>query len=320
MTVPPNRNFGQQLTRHNQFISSAVFGLFPSSFDRISPSALFALLPTLDVLFLIFPYFLLPRLGIRKLLTIGSLGLALCLLISLIVGVAGNAASTNDAVNPTTAVLFTFLLGAFFFYDLSWTTLSWVVQAEIAASVGFNDENTATACISTAIRAAIEVGVAFGVSFGFYTIGYLLLIVWLLLSVTFAVLVWLFFPETVGRSLEDLDLYFARAPRILVWRDPDAKRVKKAGDVRYSPTTFYGGGGGGGGGPAETDNAQRGSEDRWARQKPNEAHELHTSQVTAPQGIHTSPKTVRHELHALHGDAPPAYDVELEGCRSGAGR
>lgn len=263
------------------------------------------------------PYFLLPRLGMRKLLTVGSLGLALCLLISLIVGVVGPYSSFNSGSSSITPVVFTFLLGAFFFYDLSWTSLSWVLQAEIAASLGFNNENTATACVATAIRAAMEVGVAFAVVFGVNSIGYGILLVWLLLSLLFAILVWLFFPETVGRSLEDLDRYFARAPRTLVWRDQDAKRVKQAGGVGYSPMPFYGGGG-----AAEIDNAQRWSGDRWAQtwQKPNEAHELHTSQVRAPQELHTSPTTAPHELHAPHGAAPPAYDIELEGYRPGAGR
>lgn len=187
-------------------------------------------------------------------------------------------------------VFFTFLLGAFIFYDLSWTSLSWVFLSEIGSSVGYNDENTAIACIATAIRAAIEIGVAFAVVFGVAGIGALLLIVWLLLCISFAVLVWLFFPETVGRALEDLDLYFARAPRKVVFRDVDATRVKKAGGGGSTGFTMplYG--------SAEMGAQRSSADDRWAHaqtyQRQSQPHELHASIGPAP---------------------PPAYNAELQG-------
>lgn len=258
-----------------QYLYNLLERIFTTSAPVYSFSLMLAALTTLNAPFLLIAYYLLPRLGVRKLLTIGSLCLAASLLITLIVGMATNSNGSvtsfsllDTGTTVTTAagsggstaprvVLVTFLVLSFVFFGLSWASLPWLLASEIGSSLGYHNEGTAIVCIATVVRAAIEVGSPFAAATGIADIGFLLLVVWLVLDVAFAALVWLFCPETVGRSLEDVDIYFARAPSKLVFKDQDAKGVKKL-DGRASAAVTgaelyeqrWSGFGGGGGGQA----------------------------------------------------------------------
>jgi hypothetical protein len=138
----------------------------------------------------------------------------------------------GSETRPTaaTAALFTFLVLTILSYDLSWSTLLWLFTAEIGPSLGLHtQQNTAVCCIAIATRYLLEIGVAFAVSYGINASGYLILVACLLINVLFAGVIWAFYPETTGRKLEDMDLYFAGAPRKLVVKDGQARRVWRQG-------------------------------------------------------------------------------------------
>jgi hypothetical protein len=52
-------------------------------------------------------------------------------------------------------------------------------------------------------------------------------LIWLIFNAAFIPLIYLFYPETSNRSLEDMDAYFASNPPILVFRDKEATSSKR---------------------------------------------------------------------------------------------
>lgn len=49
-------------------------------------------------------------------------------------------------------------------------------------------------------------------------------IIWTVFNAAFVPMVYFLYPETAGRSLEDIDDYYRGNPPLLVWRDKEAKR------------------------------------------------------------------------------------------------
>ncbi|KAK8086711.1 Major facilitator superfamily domain- general substrate transporter [Apiospora phragmitis] len=57
---------------------------------------------------------------------------------------------------------------------------------------------------------------------GLQTLGWRFYIVWTVLNAAFIPVLWLFFPETADRTLEDLDIYYRENPSLIVIRDANA--------------------------------------------------------------------------------------------------
>jgi len=62
-------------------------------------------------------------------------------------------------------------------------------------------------------------------------------IVWTVLNASFVPLMYLFYPETAGRSLEDLDEYYRNNPPLLVFRDRDVTSSKRPEKYRLKEET-----------------------------------------------------------------------------------
>ena len=52
-------------------------------------------------------------------------------------------------------------------------------------------------------------------------------IIWTVFNFSFLPIVYFLYPETAGRSLEDMDRYFAGNPSLLVFRDKDATSKRR---------------------------------------------------------------------------------------------
>lgn len=62
---------------------------------------------------------------------------------------------------------------------------------------------------------------------GIENIGWRFYIIWAILNACFVPIVYLFYPETSNRRLEDLDRYFAEGQRVVVCFDKEATSSKR---------------------------------------------------------------------------------------------
>lgn len=57
---------------------------------------------------------------------------------------------------------------------------------------------------------------------GIGSLGWKFYIIWTVFNFSFIPIVYFLYPETAGRSLEDMDRYYTENPKLLVFRDKDA--------------------------------------------------------------------------------------------------
>ena len=62
---------------------------------------------------------------------------------------------------------------------------------------------------------------------GIQNLGWRFYIIWCIFNLLFIPTVYLFYPETAGRTLEDIDRYFREQPGLLVYKDKDAISSKR---------------------------------------------------------------------------------------------
>jgi hypothetical protein len=62
---------------------------------------------------------------------------------------------------------------------------------------------------------------------GIQNLGWRFYIIWIVLNAVMVPTMYLFYPETAGRSLEDMDDYYRTNPPLLVFRDKEAISSKR---------------------------------------------------------------------------------------------
>ncbi len=62
---------------------------------------------------------------------------------------------------------------------------------------------------------------------GIESLGWQFYIIWTVFNGAFVPIVYFFYPETAGRSLEDLDRFFRESPSLFVFKDKDAVSSKR---------------------------------------------------------------------------------------------
>jgi hypothetical protein len=68
--------------------------------------------------------------------------------------------------------------------------------------------------------------------YGIQSLHWKFYIIWLVFNASFVPMVYFLYPETAGRSLEDIEEYYRHDPPLLVWRDKEATRAGRP--ERYS--------------------------------------------------------------------------------------
>jgi len=143
--------------------------------------------------------FLIDRVGRRKLMLFGSVGQTLTMALLAILG-----SINNSATNIVSAVLL-FVFNSFF--AVGWLGMTWLYPAEI---VGLRIRAPANA-LSTASNWVFNFMVVMVTGPSFNNISWRTYIVFAALNAFIIPVVYWFFPETAGRSLEDMDVVFALA-------------------------------------------------------------------------------------------------------------
>jgi len=143
--------------------------------------------------------FLIDRVGRRKLMLFGAVGQCLTMVLLAVLGsVKGSGAQVVSSV-----LLFVFNS----FFAVGWLGMTWLYPAEI---VGLRIRAPANA-LSTASNWIFNFMVVMVTGPSFNNISWGTYIVFAALNAFIVPVVYLFFPETAGRSLEDMDVIFALA-------------------------------------------------------------------------------------------------------------
>jgi MFS family permease len=193
---------------------------------------------TINFLFAIIPYFLIDRpsygllspFGRRNLLFYSAIGMFGMFLFAAIVAAATSSFDlnmwyyTNRMGSSVAGGYFALFLLANLFFFIGFRPVTDMYAAEIAAS----NVRTESLSIANAWSMSVEVGVAFAVGYG-TELGAYFFLVWMGLNVVWIVLIFLFYPETQGRSLELMDGMFVNGLRVVAGLDRNARSGKKIG-------------------------------------------------------------------------------------------
>ncbi|PBL02623.1 general substrate transporter [Armillaria gallica] len=145
------------------------------------------------------PLVLIDRIGRRKLMLFGAIGQCITMVLLAVLGEVDN----SPAQIISAVLLFVFNS----FFALGWLGMTWLYPAEI---VGLRMRGPANA-LSTASNWIFNFLVVMIVGPSFQNINWGTYIVFASLNAMIVPIVYLFFPETAGRSLEDMDVIFAIA-------------------------------------------------------------------------------------------------------------
>ncbi|EMC94049.1 hypothetical protein BAUCODRAFT_141441 [Baudoinia panamericana UAMH 10762] len=147
-------------------------------------------------------WFTIDRVGRRPLFFSCALGMSAVLIAEAIcVAIGGTAASIA-------AVVFIFLFEAFFTWG--WMGCVWVYPPEILP-LKIRAKGAALAAAADFLGNFLVVEIT---PPSLKNIGYKTYIIWAVMNVANAIIVWLFYPETAGIPLEKIDLLFAQTPSL----------------------------------------------------------------------------------------------------------
>ncbi|KAJ5769410.1 hypothetical protein N7520_003969 [Penicillium odoratum] len=160
---------------------------------------------------------LIERMGRRGLMLLSTFGQFFCfLIITILLRYAESATDAESQKFGSASVAFFFLFhGAF---GIGMLGIPWLYPTEIN-SLPMRTKGVALATATDWITnfAIVEI-----TPIGIQSIGWKFWIVWTVTNACFLPIIYLFFPETANRSLEDIDAYYRSDPSLIVIRDPDA--------------------------------------------------------------------------------------------------
>lgn len=171
------------------------------------------------------------RWGRRRLMMYGALGQCCCwLAITLLLGSASTAGlrSTRQQQLGSAAVLFFFLFN--FFFGASWQGVSWLYPTEINST----QNRISGMSYGVATNWLINFGVVFVTPLGIASLGSQFYVIWTVLNGLMVPIIYLFYPETAGRSLEDIDGMFEAHPTVWVFMNK-SMTARKAATSNGSP-------------------------------------------------------------------------------------
>lgn len=116
----------------------------------------------------------------------------------------------------------------YIFFGIGWQGVPWLYPTEINSL----SMRTKGAALGTATNWIINFMVVEITPIGIASIGWRFYIIWTVFNAAFVPIVYLFYPETAGRTLEDVDRFFQENQDIFIFRDADAKSSKRP--ARYA--------------------------------------------------------------------------------------
>lgn len=152
--------------------------------------------------------------GRRRLMIFGALGQCCCwLTITVLLSQADllQDLSAKQRQLAAAAVFFFFLFNCFF--GAGWQGVSWLYPTEINST----QYRIAGMSYGVATNWLINFGVVFVTPLGIAKLGPQFYVIWTVLNAIMIPIIWIFYPETAGRSLEDIDRMFEAHPTAWVF-------------------------------------------------------------------------------------------------------
>ena len=111
----------------------------------------------------------------------------------------------------------------YLFFGFGWQGVPWLYPTEIN-SLGMRTNGGA---LGTATNWIVNFMVVEITPPGIKSLGYQFYIIWTVFNFSFLPIVYFLYPETAGRTLEDMDRYFTEDPPLLVFKDKTATSKRR---------------------------------------------------------------------------------------------
>ncbi|ELU40160.1 sugar transporter [Rhizoctonia solani AG-1 IA] len=183
----------------SQNFRRATLGIVIQAFQQITESWQPATIGTEYFLASLIAVWLIEKVGRRKLMIFGAIGQTITMVLLAVLG-----SIDRSSTNLVSAVLL-FVFNSFF--AIGWLGMTWLYPAEITPLRIRQPANA----LSTASNWAFNFMVVMVTGPSFENIGYHTYTVFACLNAFIIPVVYFYFPETAGRSLEDMDVVFAQA-------------------------------------------------------------------------------------------------------------
>ncbi|KAK7921291.1 hypothetical protein PG985_009313 [Apiospora marii] len=193
--------------------------------------------------------FTIDRVGRRKLMLNGAVGMSVCHLIAALCLKAGedDPSKTKTMGNVTVAMFVLYHV----FFSPTWGGVPWVYSAEIN-SLGWRSRGAAAATGTNWLMAFVVVQFT---KAGVDNLRWAFYLIFAAFCLCFAPVVFCFYPETSNRTLEDMDQIFLRNPSVLVCGNDEMTQRARPQALIDAETERIASDGGGGGGDDDDDGA-----------------------------------------------------------------
>jgi MFS family permease len=162
------------------------------------------------------------RWGRRNMLIFAAAGQSFCyLLITILIRYNEKPGYEHSHEVASASVAFFFLY--YVFFGIGMQGVPWLYPTEINSLA----MRTKGAAAGTATNWIFNFMVVEITPIGIQNLQWKFYIIWTILNASFVPLTYFFYPETAGRSLEDIEDYFRGNPSLLVWKDKEATRSKR---------------------------------------------------------------------------------------------
>ncbi|KAF9467574.1 general substrate transporter [Collybia nuda] len=177
-----------------------------------------------SVSYLVFSFLglvLIEKAGRRKLMMWGAAGQCVCYIC-----ISGLLSQTDDPVNGAKfgAAATSFFFFYYLFFGICWQGVPWLYPTEIN-SLSMRTKGAALGTASNWISNYVVVQIT---PPGIANLGWRFYLIWMVFNAVFVPLIWLVYPETANRHLEDIDrLYRENKSMIFVYNNKEATQVER---------------------------------------------------------------------------------------------
>ncbi|KAK4554702.1 hypothetical protein LTR86_008204 [Recurvomyces mirabilis] len=164
------------------------------------------------------------RWGRRKMLMYAAAGQGFCyLIITILIRYSDLYGPTTEKGTKIASASVTFFFLYYVFFGIGFQGVPWLYPAEIN-SLAMRQKGTA---LGTATNWIFNFMVVEITQIGIQNLQWKFYIIWTILNLSFVPIVYFFYVETAGRTLEDIDTYFREHHNIIVFRDKLATSSKR---------------------------------------------------------------------------------------------